>query len=248
LLTPPARMNCQQIGFSSFWTFSRQMVWVCAEPSRFRTSDNSDERFHVQRDVRHARTSHRTSRNDTGKSAWHFSNANPARRAGQMLPAMSGSVLAHSSAGNARVRISPSAQRSALSAQRTLPQATPAPRLWPGDCTSQPTGIGGVLLVATGRTRPTAAVRPDVAPRAASKAQRSFVPSSRPAVDRPLRSFAQDRFLCFANDRFEVTSMPEVDPLQCHAPDLRWSGLRLKIVIATALGQTSPASRSAHDA
>jgi hypothetical protein len=104
-------MNCQQVDVSSFWTFSRQMAWVCAEPSRFRTSDNSDERFHVQRDVRHVRTSHRTSRNDTGKLAWHSSNANPARRAGQMQPAMPGSVLAHSSGGNARVRASPSAHR-----------------------------------------------------------------------------------------------------------------------------------------
>jgi hypothetical protein len=113
-------MNCQQVDVSSFWTFSRQMAWVCAEPSRFRTSDNSDERFHVQRDVRHARTSHRTSRNDTGKSAWHSSNANPARRAGQVLPAMPGSVLAHSSAGNTRVRVSPSAHRT-LRRQRQHP-------------------------------------------------------------------------------------------------------------------------------
>jgi hypothetical protein len=43
-----------------------------------------------------------------------------------------------------------------------------------------------------------------------------------------LRSFAQDRFLCSANDRFEVTSMPEVDPLQCHAPDLRCLAYGLK--------------------
>jgi hypothetical protein len=87
------------------------MGWVCAEPSRFRTSDNSDERFHVQRDVRRARTSLRTSRNGTGMSAWHSSKANPARRAGQKLPATPGSVVAHSSAGNARVRVSPSAHR-----------------------------------------------------------------------------------------------------------------------------------------
>ena len=120
LLIPPKRMNFQQVDFISFWTFSRQMAWVCAEPSRFRTSDNSDERFHVQRDVRHARTSHRTSRNDTGKSAWHSSNANPVRRAGQTLPAMLGSVLAHSSAGNARVHVSPSAHRT-LRRQRQPP-------------------------------------------------------------------------------------------------------------------------------
>jgi hypothetical protein len=55
-------------------------------------------------------------------------------------------------------------------------------------------------------------------------------------------------FLCSANDRFEVTSMPGVDPVQCHEPDLRWSRLRLKTVIATELRQTSPASHSAHDA
>jgi hypothetical protein len=129
LLTPPNRMNLQQIDFSSFWTFSRQMASVCAEPSRFRTSDNSDERFHVQRDVRHARTSHRTSRNDTGKSAWHSSNANPASRAAQILPAMHGSVLAHSSAGNARVRVSPGAHR-------TLRRQRQHPRLRPGGYTS----------------------------------------------------------------------------------------------------------------
>jgi hypothetical protein len=122
LLTPPKRKNFQQVDFSSFWTFSRQMAWVCAEPSRFRTSDNSDERFHVQRDVRHARTSHRTSRNDTGKSAWHSSNANPARRAAQILPAMQqhGSVQAHFSAGNARVRVSPGVHRT-LRRQRQHP-------------------------------------------------------------------------------------------------------------------------------
>jgi hypothetical protein len=45
---------------------------------------------------------------------------NPARRAGQMLPAMPGSVLAHSSAGNARVRVSPSAHRT-LRRQRQHP-------------------------------------------------------------------------------------------------------------------------------
>ena len=120
LLTPPKRKNCQQPEFSSFWTFSRQMAWVCAEPSRSRTSDNSDERFHVQRDVRHARTSHRTSRNDTGKSAWHSSNANPARRAVQILPAMRGSILAHSNAENGRIRGSPSAHRT-LRRQRQHP-------------------------------------------------------------------------------------------------------------------------------
>jgi hypothetical protein len=125
------------------------MAWVCAEPSRFRTSGNSDERFHVQRDVRHARTSHRTSRNGTGKSAWHSSNANPARRAGQILPATPGSVVAHSSAGNARVRVSPSAHRTRRRQRQYL-------RLRPGDCTSQPTRIGDVLLVVTGRTRPKA--------------------------------------------------------------------------------------------
>jgi hypothetical protein len=168
LLTPPKRMNFQQIDFSSFWTFSRQMAWVCAEPSRFRTSDNSDERFHVQRDVRHARTSRRTSRNDTGKTAWHSSNANPARRAGQILPAMHGSAIAHSSARNARVRVSPSAHR-------TLPKATPAPLSTTRWDTSRPTGIDGVLLVATGRTRPTAAGRPNATYRAAFKVQRTFV-------------------------------------------------------------------------
>jgi hypothetical protein len=141
-LTPPKRMNCQQVDFSSFWRFSRQMAWVCAEPFRSRTSDNSDERFHVQRDVRHARTSHRTSRNDTGKSAWHSSNANPARRAGQILPTMPGSELAHSSAGNARVRVSPSAHR-------PLRRQRQPPVYGQGDCTSRPTGIGGVLLVVT---------------------------------------------------------------------------------------------------
>src|SRR3979411_1243230 len=92
------------------------MAWVCAEPSRFRTSDNSDERFHVQRDVRRVRTSHRTSRNGTGKSAWHSSNANPARRAGQILPVTHDSVLTHSSAGNARVHVSPGVHRARLSA------------------------------------------------------------------------------------------------------------------------------------
>jgi hypothetical protein len=63
------------------------MAWVCAEPSRFRTSDKPDERFHVQQDARHVRTSHRTCRTCTGKSAWHSSNENenPARRAGPML-------------------------------------------------------------------------------------------------------------------------------------------------------------------
>jgi hypothetical protein len=128
------------------------MAWVCAEPSRFRTSGNSDERFHVQRDVRHARTSHRTSRNGTGKSAWHSSNANPARRAGQILPATPGSVVAHSSAGNARVRVSPSAHRTRRRQRQYL-------RLRPGDCTSQPTRIGDVLLVVTGRTRPVKALQ-----------------------------------------------------------------------------------------
>jgi hypothetical protein len=117
LLTPPKRKNCQQPEFSSFWTFSRQMAWVCAEPSRSRTSDNSDERFHVQQDVRHARTSHRTFRNDTGKSAWHSS---PARRVGQILPAMHGSILAHSNAENGRIRGSPSAHRT-LRRQRQHP-------------------------------------------------------------------------------------------------------------------------------
>src|ERR1700682_4302956 len=92
LLTPPKRMNFQQVDFSSFLTFSRQMAWVCAEPSRFRTLDNSDERCHVQRDVRRVRTSHRTSRNGTGKGRWHSSNENPTRRAGQILPVTPDSV------------------------------------------------------------------------------------------------------------------------------------------------------------
>src|ERR1700761_1622402 len=152
LLSPPKRKNCQQAEFSSFWTFSRQMAWVCAEPSRSRTSDNLDERFHVQRDVRHARTSHRTSRNDTGKSAWHSSNANPARRAVQILPAMPGSILAHSNAENGRIRGSPSAHR-------TLRRQRQHPRLPPGEYTSQPTGVDGMPLVATSRTRPTRDLR-----------------------------------------------------------------------------------------
>ncbi|SMG34671.1 hypothetical protein SAMN06265784_103268 [Paraburkholderia susongensis] len=82
------------------------MAWVCVEPSRFRTSDNSDERFHVQQDVRHVRTFHRTSRTCTGKSAWHSSNANPTRRAGQIPPATPGRVLiTHSSAGKCGKRL-----------------------------------------------------------------------------------------------------------------------------------------------
>lgn len=60
--------------------FSPRMVWVCAEPSRFRTSGKADGRFHVQQDARHARTSHRTFRTCTGMSAWFSSNENPARR------------------------------------------------------------------------------------------------------------------------------------------------------------------------
>lgn len=152
LLTPPKRKNCQQPEFSSFWTFSRQMAWVCAEPSRSRTSDNLDERFHVQRDVRHARTSHRTSRNDTGKSAWHSSNANPARRAVQILPAMRGSILAHSNAETAAY-----AARQALIVRSAGNASTP--RLPPGEYTSQPTGVDGMPLVATSRTRPTRDLR-----------------------------------------------------------------------------------------
>ena len=119
------------------------MAWVCAEPSRFRTSDNSDERFHVQRDVRRVRTSHRTSRNGTGKSAWHSPNANPARRAGQILPVTPGSVVTHSSAGNARVHVSPGALRTRLRRRQY-------PRLPTGDCTSQPARIGDVLFVVRG--------------------------------------------------------------------------------------------------
>jgi hypothetical protein len=73
-----------QTDFSSFSTFSQQTAWVCAEPPRFRTSDNLDERFHAQQGVRHVRTFHRTFRTCTDKSAWHSSNTNPARRAGQI--------------------------------------------------------------------------------------------------------------------------------------------------------------------
>lgn len=135
-----------RLGLSSFWTFSRQMALVCVEPSRFRTSGNSDERFHVQRDVRRARTSRRTSRNGIGKSAWHCSNANPARRAGQILPATPGTVVTHSSAGNARVRVSPSAHRTRRKERQHRRRAR--------DFTLQPTRIGGLLLVVTGSTRP----------------------------------------------------------------------------------------------
>jgi hypothetical protein len=79
-----------QTDFSSFWTFSRQMELVCAEPFRFRTSDKLDERFHVPQDARHVRTFHRTSRTCIGKSAWHSSNENSERRAGQKLPTTPG--------------------------------------------------------------------------------------------------------------------------------------------------------------
>jgi hypothetical protein len=101
----------RRVYVSSFWTSSRQMAWGCAEPFRFRTSDNLDERFHVQRDVRHARTSDRTSRNGTGKSASHLSNTNPARCAGQIPPATRGTVVGHSSTRNASVRALRSAHR-----------------------------------------------------------------------------------------------------------------------------------------
>jgi hypothetical protein len=123
------------------------MAWVCAAPSRFRISDNSDERFHVQRDVRCARTFHRTPRNGIGKSAWHSSNANPARRAGQIRSATAGSVVIHSSAGNARVRFSPNAHPTTRRRERQY-------RLRASEFTLQPTRIGGLLLVVTSRTRP----------------------------------------------------------------------------------------------
>jgi hypothetical protein len=104
-------IDAAKIAFVSVST-QGSTLWVCAEPCRFRTSDNSDERFHVQRNPRRSRTSHRTSRNGTGKSARHSAEANPVHRAGQKLPATSGSVVAHSSARNARVSVSPGVQRS----------------------------------------------------------------------------------------------------------------------------------------
>lgn len=160
--------------------FSPQMAWVCAEPSRFRTSDKPDERFHVQQDARHVRTTHRTSRTCTGKSAWHSSNENSARRAGQILPSMT-LAITHSSAGTCRKRPRLHVSRSAHRMRRRLHRYA-RPR--PSDCTYQPPRIGRVLLVVKGRARPNPVSRPEAALTAASEVQRAFAQQRRSACTR----------------------------------------------------------------